>query len=60
MAKRRKTQRKAAGSKPKTPGGFWDRTAPGPAIISVRAASSRLARTAAFLLRMIGLGRKNG
>jgi hypothetical protein len=54
MVKKRKTTRKHA----KHPGGFWDRSEPGPAIISVRNPSSRLARASAFLLRLLGLGRR--
>ena len=53
-AKKRKTSRKHA----KHPGGVWDRNEAGPAIISVRNPSSRLARASAFLLRLLGLGRR--
>ncbi len=55
MAKKRKTSRKHA----KHPGGFWDRSEPSPAIISVRNPASRLARASAFLLRLLGLSRRH-
>ena len=54
MAKKRKTPRKPA----KHPKGFWDRSDPSPAIISVRNPASRLARASAFLLRLLGWGRR--
>ncbi|HEX7900543.1 MAG TPA: hypothetical protein VF950_22450 [Planctomycetota bacterium] len=54
MAKKRHTSRKNA----KHPGGFWDRSEASPAIISVRNNSSRLSRASAFLLRLLGLGRR--
>jgi hypothetical protein len=53
MARKKATRRKA------NPGGFWDRSDKDPAIVSVRNPGSRLARAAGFLLRLIGLGRRN-
>jgi len=54
MAKKRKTSRKHA----KHPGGFWDRCEPSPAAVSLRTPGSRLARAAAFFLRLLRLGRR--
>jgi hypothetical protein len=59
MSEKKKSRPKAPARGRKQPG-FWDRSEPSPGIVSVRNPSSRLARTAAFLLRLLGLGRKNG
>lgn len=40
--------------------GFWGRSGPKPGIVSVRRSSSKLARTLAFLRRIVGWGPKNG
>lgn len=52
--KKGKTSRKYA----KNPGGFWARSDPNRAVISVRNSSSRLARAVAFLLKFLGIGRR--
>lgn len=36
--------------------GFWDRTEPAPAVISVRHPVSRVGRSLAFLRRLLGMG----
>lgn len=36
------------------PGGFWDRSDPRPAIVSVHLSSSRFAKSLAFLRRVVG------
>jgi hypothetical protein len=41
----------------KKPAGFWARTDPCPAAISVRGASSKLSRSLAFLRKILGWGR---
>ena len=57
MSKKQKPA--GSGDKSAPRGGFWDRSDPKVEILSVRHSSSRLARSLAFLRRIVGLGRKN-
>ena len=58
MKKKQKGAKKPAGPKAATPGGFWDRSAPNPEVLSVRHSSSRITRSIAFLRRITGFGPK--
>lgn len=61
MSKKHKGAKKPGAAAPRAtrPGGFWDRSDPRPEVLSVRHTSSRIARSLAFLRRIMGLGRKN-
>jgi hypothetical protein len=61
MRKKHKDVKKlvAAGDKSARPGGFWDRSESKPGVLSVRHSSSRMARSLAFLRRIVGLGSKS-
>jgi hypothetical protein len=61
MSKKHKGAKKPGTAVPRSarPGGFWDRSDPRPEVISVRHTSSRIARSLAFLRRIMRLGRKN-
>lgn len=53
----KKMRRTKQPARPKA--GFWDRTPPAPAVISVRHPATRVARSLAFLKRLLGMGPKN-
>jgi hypothetical protein len=61
MKKKERSVKKPAGPDGKSarPGGFWDRSERKSEILSVRHSSSRLARSLAFLRRIVGLGHKD-
>ena len=58
MSKKQKVAKRLAvpGDKPARTGGFWDRSEPKPEVLSVRHSSSRMARSIAFLRRIVGMG----
>jgi len=57
MKDKKKAPRKPSGSGAQTVG-FWARSEPVPAIVSVRHSSSKLARSLTFLRKIVGGARK--